>query len=504
MSSLAVPPDLASVAEPRDDIAPFLDRLVDGLRGGDADEAMLDRFLALTNDEALAALLNDAPPASARTRVDHAIALIDTALSDQVNAILAEPRFAALEAAWRGVRWLVSGLGVDEMARIRLLDARWAELGRDLERSPDLERSALFDLVYSQEFDMPGGVPFSLLIGLYEVQHRPSRGHPSDDVEILRQLAQVCAAAFAPIILDAAPGLFGVDRFGELDVRRTLAADFRSPAYTRLQSFQARPDARFVGVAGPPIRLRGAWRGRSVGDCGFRYEADERQPLWGAAACAIGHVVLRAFNDYRWPAAVRGLIRDELTAGLVATLPAVEFATDAAEKIVKFPVEVQLSEGLDGELAEAGFISIRRVKDTPYLAIHNMPSLHKPTIVYDTEIARANQQLGTMLNYILCVARFAHYIKIIAREWIGSIKSADECENRLQRWINQYISGGDEVSFEQKARYPLQEARISVSDLPGKPGSYQCEIGLKPHFQLDQAISEFRLVTVVREPGAAA
>ena len=142
------------------------------------------------------------------------------------------------------------------------------------------------------------------------------------------------------------------------------------------------------------------------------------------------------------------------------------------------------------------------MKDTPYLAIHNLPSLHRPAVSYDTEIARTNQQLGTMLNYILCVSRFAHYLKVIGREWIGSMKSAGECEMRLQRWIQRYVSSGANLSFEQKARFPLQEGRISVSDVPGSPGSYACEVALKPHFQLDQAISEFHLVTVLREPGA--
>lgn len=477
---------------------------------GDADAGadgsvtrLLDALVAFEGDDAaLVEWLTDGAGAEWRTRADAAIACIDAAISDQVNAILGHPRFAGLEAAWRGIRWLVGGLGIDNASRIRLLDARWPELARDFERAPEYDRSALFDLVYAQEFDMPGGVPFSLLIGLYDVQHRPSRAHSSDDVEVLRHLAQVGAAAFAPIILDAAPGLFGVDRFGELDLRQSLAADFRNPAYARLQSFQAKPDSRFIGVATPPIRLRGPWRGRQVGDCGFRYEADERQSLWGAAALAIGHVALRAFNDYRWPAAVRGLVRDELTAGLVATLPALDFATDAPAKIIKFPVAVQLSEALDRELAEAGFTSIRRVKDTPYLAIHNMPSLHRPTTSYDGEVARTNQQLGTMLNYILCVSRFAHYIKVIGREWIGSLKSADEVEHRLQRWLNQYVSSGSEIDFDQKARFPLQEGRISVADVPGAPGSYSCTVALKPHFQLDQAISEFHLTTVIREPGA--
>ena len=474
-----------------------------GLASGALDEAVVDRFLAASDEDALAEWLGRMPDADARAAVDAAVARIDLILSDQVNAILAHPRFAALEAAWRGVRWLAGELGIDDLVRLRVLDARWAELGRDFERAPEYDKSTLFELVYNQEFDMPGGVPFAMILGLYDVQHRPSRAHPSDDVEVLRQLAQVGAAAFAPIILDAAPGLFGVDSLGEMDLRQTLAADFRSPAYTRLHAFQARPDARFMGLATPPIRLRGPWRGRQAGDCGFRYEADEAGSLWGGAALAVGHVALRAFNDYRWPAAIRGLVRDELTAGLVATLPMLDFATDEGGKIVKFPVAVQLSEALDRELADAGIVCVRRVKDTPYLAIHNMPSLHRPAVSYDTEIARANQQLGTMLNYILCVSRIAHYIKVIGREWIGGLKSAEETEMRLQRWLNRYVSGGSEVSFEQKARFPLQEARIAVADVAGSPGSYECTVALKPHFQLDQAISEFHLTTILRESGAA-
>ncbi len=499
---------LAEIAAPsgEDAFTAVGDRFVARYAAGEIEAATLDAFLAAPGDQAAAMWLGlaatDGDAAAQRRRLDRAIAAIDAALSDQVNAILAHARFSALEAAWRGVSWLVSGLGTDGLSRLRLLDARWAELARDFERATEIEKSTLFDAVYAQEFDMPGGIPFSLLIGLYDVQHRPSAGHRTDDVEILRSMAQVAAAAFAPLILDAAPALFGVDRFGELDLRQTLSADFRSPAYTRFHALQARPDTRFLGVVAPPIRLRGAWRGRSVGDCGFRYEADDRRGLWGPAALAFAHVALRAFNDHRWPAAIRGLVRDERGGGLVDELPVVDFATDAADTAVKFPMEVQLSEALDRELAEAGFIALRRVKDTPFLAFHNMPSLHRPRTVYDTEIARANVQLGAMLNYILCVSRFAHYIKVIGREWIGSFHSAEECEGRLQRWLNRFVSGGDDLSFEQKARFPLQEGRIGVRDIPGQPGAYECTVALKPHFQVDQAISEFQLVTIVKEAGA--
>ncbi|MBD8547684.1 type VI secretion system contractile sheath large subunit [Sphingomonas sp. CFBP 8760] len=438
-----------------------------------------------------------------RRRIDRAVAAIDTMLSVQVDAILAHPRFAALEAAWRGIAWLVQGLGADGLSRLRLFDARWAELVRDFERSVDVEHSALFDIVYNQEFDMPGGVPFSMILALYAVQHRPSRDHPGDDVGALRMLTQVAAAAFAPIVMDGAPGLFGLDGFAELDRRQSIAADFRQPDYLRLHSLQQLPDSRFLGLVVPRVRLRGSWRGRSAGDIGFRYDADDRQVLWGPGALAFGDICLRAFRDHRWLAAIRGTVRDRLEGGVVATLPPVDFATDAPGKILKPPVEVHVSETIDRELAEAGFIAIRRVKDTPFLAIHNMPSLHRPARVFGSEVARVNERLGTMLNYILCVARFAHYIKVIGREWIGSFQSATECEVRLQRWLNDYTSGGDDMDYDAKARFPLREGRITVADIAGKPGAYECRVALKPHFQLDQVVSEFHLVTTIQEPRAA-
>ena len=232
----------AALAEAPDEVltAGLGEVVVAGLYDGDLDGAALDAFLAADAEQALDLWFGETDVAARRAASDRLIALIDTAITEQVNAILAHPRFAALEAAWRGVRWLVSGLDVEGLSRIRLLDARWAELARDFERAPDFDKNSLFELVYSQEFDMPGGVPFSLLVGLYDVQHRPSRGHPTDDVEVLRVLAQTCAAAFAPIVLDAAPGLFGVDRLAEMDVRRTLAADLRNPAYTRLRAWKPR------------------------------------------------------------------------------------------------------------------------------------------------------------------------------------------------------------------------------------------------------------------------
>jgi type VI secretion system protein ImpD len=472
------------------------------------DYRRLDAFLS-AEDEAAALSLWFGPEVAATTSLDRLrrladrdIAEIDAALNRFANSVLHHPRFQALESAWRSVLWLVNTLGADMMTGVRVLDARWSELARDLERAPEFDQSFLFDQIYNQEFGMPGGVPFSMMVGLYEVQHRPSRNHPTDDVTVMRHLSAVAAAAFCPIVMGVAPAMFGVDSFVDLDVRQSLAPTFRLPEYNRFQSFQQTPDSRFIGLVAPRILLRRAYRHRAAGDCGFRFEEDvsgtgEADQLWAPGAVGLANICLRAFNENRWLAAIRGTVQDQVTAGVMAGLPIADFETDAPETALRSSIEVNVSETLEREMADAGFIPIRRCKDTPHVAIYSMPTVHKPRGAYFSEIARVNEQLGSMLNYILCVARFAHYIKIIARNWIGSYKTAEECEKRLQRWLNGFCSGGDQLSYEMKARYPLQEGRIRVRDVPAKPGSYECTVALKPHFQLDQAVSEFQLVTMV-------
>lgn len=488
---------------------PVRSRLWDEIGDEDADRAPLDAFLAAgTIGEAVQLWFGDeaaAQPRDAghlRRMIDRELADLDEILSLYCNAILHHPRFVALEAAWRGAYWLTGSLSADGLTVLRLLDARWTELTRDLERAADFDQSALFDMVYNQEFGMPGGVPYSLIVGLYEVQHRATRDHTTDDVAALRRLSAVAASAFSPIVLGVAPAMLGVEGFGELERRASVAALFRGAEYSRFNSFRALSDSRFIGLVCPRVLLRAPYRGREVGDCGFRFVESVsnhgEDQVWGVGALALAQICLRAFNDYRWLAAIRGTIQDELAGGVVVDLPTPDFETDAPMTLRKFPLEVNLTETLERDLSDAGFITIRRCKDTPYVAVSNLPSAHRAKGAYLTEIARINEQLGAMLNYVLCVARFAHYIKIMAREWIGSYKSAQECEQRLSAWLERYCSTGDDMSYEMRARYPLQSSLVKVQAVVGQPGSFECTVHLKPHLQLDQAISEFQLVTIVQ------
>ena len=470
------------------------------------DPAALDAFLAAPPADALLAWfgldgLKGLDAAALRRRLDRDIAELDDVLARSCDAVLHHPSFQALESAWRGAAWLARGLTGDGMTVLKVLDCRWAELVRDLERAPDFDASHLFELIYNQEFGMPGGVPYGLLVGLYEVAHRPMRGRRSDDVAALRALSRVCAAAFTPIVMGVAPALFGVDRFGELELRQSLASTLSDVEHRRLQGFAASSDARFVALVAPRVLLRTPYTGREAGDCGFAYRERVRgageDELWGSAALALAQSCLRAFGEHRWLAAIRGTLPDSLTGGVVAGLPAPSFATDAPGTALKFPLEINVSAALERDMAEAGLICLKRCKDTSFLAFYNLPTLHRPPRNYSTEIARANAQLGAMLNYILCVSRFAHYIKVIGREWVGSMKSAEDCEFRLQSWLNNFTSSGARLPYEIKARYPLAKGEISVQETPGKPGVYECVVHLKPHFQLDQAVSEFQLTTTV-------
>lgn len=463
----------------------------------------LDAFVGAPPGEALRAWFGRPPASGAAVRAaaTHAIAAIDAALSTAVDRIIAHPRFRALEAAWRGVAWLARGLPPDGMTRLRLLDARWGEIARDLERAPEFDRSALFLKIYEDEFGTPGGTPFALIVGLNEVRHRPAPGFPVDDVTALRQLSHIAAAAFAPMVFGAAPALFGADAHGDLDLRRSVASTFRQIDYTRLQSLQSQPDSRFIALVAPRILLRAPWRREDLGDLGWIYPGGGG-PLWGSGALAVAHLAIRAHNDHRWPAAIVGTVRDEIAGGLITGLPETCFETDRAGLIVRPPIELNLSDGLERELLDAGIIALRRVKDTPWLAAYALPSLHRPMTTYTSEAARANDRLGAMLNYILCVSRFAHYVKVIGRDLIGSLLSAADVERRLQKWLNGFTTQGDRLSSEMQARYPLREARIRVADVAGRSGALECTVWLKPHFGLDQAVSEFQLVTVVAQDGA--
>jgi type VI secretion system protein ImpD len=436
--------------------------------------------------------------------LDRAVAEIDASLARQVNAIIHHPRFQRLEASWRGVRYLVAVADEVENVLVRVLHANWHELCRDLERAIEFDQSQAFQKVYNDEFGMPGGRPYGILVGDYEVQHRITPDHRTDDVAALKAMSAVAAAAFAPFIVGIAPAMLGLDSFRELTLPIDLPGTFRTPEYIRWKSLQEAEDSRFLGLALPRILLRRPYADDGSRIDGFRFEedhdrTDERGHLWGSAGYAFASVVVRAFGRSGWFTDIRGARRDVEGGGLVVDLPVPCFETDRPGIATKYSTEVALSERQEKELADLGFIPLSKAKDTPYSVFYSNQSAqaHKK---YETAAATVNARISAMLQYILCVSRFAHYLKVLARDKVGSFQTPEECEQFLRRWLQGYCNANDKAGPETLARYPLREGAVSVREPPGRPGIYQCTIHLRPHFQLDQVISEFKLVTELAPP----
>ncbi|WP_343055419.1 type VI secretion system contractile sheath large subunit [Azospirillum oleiclasticum] len=484
---------------------PLRERAVDIALGRD-DAAPLDAFLTETDTaRALAAWFGPespflrATPDRIRAAIDRDIARIDELLSDQVNAILHHRRFQRLEASWRGVAFLTGQVEGMEDVIIRVLNAGWAELSRDFERAIEFDQSQLFQKIYSEEFGMPGGLPYGVLVCDYAVTHKPTKERPTDDIACLKGLSQVAAAAFAPAIVGADPALFGLETFREMGLPIDLKTAFRHAEYQRWQRFQQSEDARFLGIVLPRVLMRPPYPDNASTRFGFRYRENAggmrlEEHCWGNAVYAFCSVLVRAYAQYGWFADIRGAQRDVVGGGLVDGLPVPWFATDEPELALKFGAEVAISDRLEKDLDDLGFVSLNRCKDTPFLVFYGNQSVQR-TQTYDTLAATANAKLSSMLRYMFCIARFAHYLKVQVRDRVGSFITPEKCEQDLQKWLHGFCLGNDDASIHQKARYPLREAWVQVRESPGKPGNYLCIIHLRPHFQLDQVFSTFKLVT---------
>ncbi len=444
-----------------------------------------------------------------RAALDRDIAAIDALIGAQLDAILHHPRLRRFEGRWRGLAWLAGGLDPAGRAKLKVLNLSWAELCRDLERAVEFDQSQLFQKIYENEFGMPGGEPYGLLVVDHEVRHRPMPGAPADDVNALAQLAAVAAAAFAPAVLAASPTLLQVEDFADLAMVTELGDPFRGPEFTRWRGLSSREEMRFVAIALPRVLARTPWDDDPARADGFRY--DEYAPsadcrVWMSAGYAFAAVVARAFTNHSWPADVRGSETDYVGGGLVTDLPIEPFRTDADHAWVRPPVDIVFSDRIEAALVEAGLMPLSALPYGEEAVFSAVRSLQAPAsfIGATAAAANANARLSAQINSMLCVSRFAHYVKIIGRDMVGSFRTAEEVEAQLQSWLTGYVNTSLSAGPEMRARYPLVAARVTVRERPGRPGVYGCVILLQPHFQLDDVTASFRLVTDIAAPGLTA
>ena len=422
------------------------------------------------------------------------IAEIDRLVTAQMNEIMHHEEFQKLEGSWRGMHHLISNSLTSPMLKIRMMSVTKKDLLKDFERALEFDQSSLFKKVYEDEYGTFGGAPFGAIIGDFEFSNHPQ------DLALLERISQVAAAAHAPFLSAASPDMFGWDEFGEMTEVRDVSKIFDRTEFMKWRSFRESEDSRYVGLCIPHVLMREPYGEATRPTETFRFEEnvdgrDHKKYLWGNAAYAMGTRLTEAFSMHGWCVAIRGVEGG----GLVQGLPTHTFQTDEGEVAMKCPTEVAITDRREKEFADNGFIPLVHCKNTDYAAFFATQSANKPK-KYDTDDANANARLSSQLQYIFAVSRFAHYLKAMMRDKIGSFMSRQEAEIFLNRWINNYVLENDVAPAAQKAKYPLREARIDVSEVPGKPGAYRAVAFLRPHFQLDELSVSLRLVAELPQP----
>ncbi len=421
--------------------------------------------------------------------LDARVAELDRMISEQLTAVMHAPQFQQLESTWRGLHYLCSQTSTGTQLKIKVLNAPKKDVVKDFKSAIDFDQSALFKKVYEEEFGTFGGSPFGALLGDYNIGRQP------EDMYFVEQMSHVAAAAHAPFVAAASEDMFGLESFTEMGKPRDLAKVFDTIEYAKWKSFRDSEDSRYVGLTLPRFLGRLPYNpkdGTTVE--GFNYVEDvdgndHSRYLWCNTAYAFGARLTKAFEDFGWCAAIRGVEGG----GLVEDLPTHTFRTDDGEVALKCPTEVAITDRREKELSDLGFIPLVHCKNTDYAAFFGAQSAQKPR-KYNTDAANANASLSSQLQYMFAVSRVAHYLKAMMREKIGSFASAGNVEDFLNRWVAQYVLLDDNATQEAKAQYPLREASVQVSEVPGKPGVYRAVSFLRPHFQLDELSVSLRLV----------
>ncbi|HEX2657318.1 MAG TPA: type VI secretion system contractile sheath large subunit [Polyangia bacterium] len=420
------------------------------------------------------------------------IAEIDKKMSEQINKIVHHPDFQSLEGAWRGLHHLVNNTETDEMLKIRVMNISKKELHKNLKKFKGTawDQSPVFKKLYEEEFGQLGGEPYGCLVGDYYFDHT------GPDVELLGEMSKIAAAIHAPFISGTASSLFQMDSWSELSNPRDLTKIFTTPEYAAWRSLRESEDARYIGLTMPRFLARAPYGAKTNPVEEFNFEedtqgADSAKYTWANAAYAMAVNINRSFKMYGWCSRIRGIE----SGGSVEGLPTHAFPTDDGGVDMKCPTEIAISDRREAELAKNGFMPLIHKKNSDFAAFIGAQSLQKPA-VYDDPDATANANLAARLPYLFATCRFAHYLKCIVRDKIGSFKERDEMEAWLQGWIRQYVDGDPKHSSEEtKARLPLAGAEVVVEEVEGNPGYYQSKFFLRPHYQLEGLTVSLRLTS---------
>ena len=429
-----------------------------------------------------------------------AVKAIDEQVSQQLNQIMHDERFLKLEGSWRGLHYLVMNSETSTNLKIRVVNASKRELHRDLTRSVEFDQSLLFRKIYENEFGTPGGEPYGALIGDYEWTNHP------EDIETLRLISNVSAAAFAPFISAASASLMGFEQWSDLSRPRDLAKIFDTVEYLKWRGFRDSEDSRFVSLVMPRVLARLPYGERTSPIDAFAYEeapADangaalemqHQHYCWMNAAFVMGTRLTEAFAKHGFCTAIRGAENG----GKVENLPQHIFRSDDGDLDAKCPTEVGITDRREYELSSLGFLPLCHYKNQDYAVFFGAQTAQKSK-EYDKPEATANARISARLPYIMATSRFAHYLKVMARDKIGSFMEVEDCEKWLNNWIRRYVNTNEEAGPISKAQFPLREARVEVREVPGRPGAYNAVAYMRPWLQLEELTSSLRMVARIPE-----
>nr|BFD32859.1 type VI secretion system contractile sheath large subunit [Pigmentibacter ruber] len=422
--------------------------------------------------------------------ISQRIADIDAILSEQINEIIHNPQFQKLEASWKGVQNLVKFAEPDDKLKIRVLDVTKEDILADADAAPQFDETGLFKLVYEQEYGTFGGSPYGLLVGDYTF------GKGIEDIECLKAISSVAAAAHAPFIDAASHELFNINSFDEIDKPKHLGKLFNTAEYGSWNQFRSLEDSKYVTLTLPRVIMREPYGGKNgipVKEFHFEENLDGTEHdkyLWGNPSFSLAERMVASYREFGWFSNIRG----SENGGTVSSLPYHSFIDNEGNNTFKMPVETIITDRREKELDDLGFLTLVYKKGTDSATFFGSKTIHKLT-EYDNDLANANAQLSVQLPYVMAVSRFAHYLKVIMRDKIGSFATQGEIDAYLNRWISRYVTSDDNASTYIKSIYPLREARVDVVSVPGKVGAYKAVMYLKPHFYLNELTVSLRLVT---------
>lgn len=461
-------------------------------------DSSLEAFLHSTSEhELVLSWIKLAPPSpTIKTKKQYIrflaaqIAQLDQQINEQLNAILHHSEFQNLEARWQGLKLLVEEKEAEDTIKIFLLTITYEEIYKDLSKL-EFDQSELFDKIYNQRFGSPGEYPFNLLLGDY--YFNVAGNNSRKDLEILTGISHIAAASFCPFITSISPSSFGVTNFCELGVIKNIEKLFDAPEYNNWINFRKNTDSRFIGITLPRILLRQNYQNKTLQKHSFYFDEeirtlDNKNYLWGNACFAFGLVVIRSFKLSGWFGEIRGIKDPKVGGGIVSQLPNISIVSN---DVVNFTgtVETNIDENDESLLSDLGFIPLCSYGKNKQAIFYSNMSSYKPNYSYGP-----NSKISSMLQYILCASRFAHYVKIIGRDKIGLLTTTEECAKSLNAWIQDYIAT-NEAGESIRRRYPLQGAKVEIKEIPGKPGCYNCVMHLQPRYQLEKVNTALTLIT---------